>query len=208
VSTAPNAPAIYFESLDASRFAQPQYLEDLREWLRRKYRDTGIDLVVSVGEDALGFLADSHGEPWPDAQVLYFESGTISVDSRTLPQAGGMLLEDPTSDVLGVVKTILPDRRRMALVYGASAVEIRRYRGLAEEVRSAGFEPIELVGVCRRGAPSGRDRGDRPGAGCRRERERAVAISDLRADRVCRDRPHTHAGSQPSRLWCGRGVDA
>jgi signal transduction histidine kinase len=147
VSTAPNAPAIYFESLDASRFAQPQYLEDLREWLRRKYRDTGIDLVVSVGEDALGFLADSHGEPWPDAQVLYFESGTISVDSRTLPQAGGMLLEDPTSDVLGVVKTILPDRRRMALVYGASAVEIRRYRGLAEEVRSAGFEPIELVGV-------------------------------------------------------------
>jgi hypothetical protein len=39
VSTAAKPPAIYFESIDASRFGEPRYLENLLDWLSRKYRD-------------------------------------------------------------------------------------------------------------------------------------------------------------------------
>src|SRR5262245_15251902 len=60
VSNAPNPPAIYFESLDITRFQQKQYLADLRGWLSRKYKGTRIDLVVPVSEDALEFLVDAH----------------------------------------------------------------------------------------------------------------------------------------------------
>jgi signal transduction histidine kinase len=148
VATAGHAPAIYFESLDASRFEEPQYLEGLREWLGRKYAERRIDLVVPIGEDALGFLVASRGEPWPGAQVLYFESGSVRFDTRTtLPKAGGLLLEDHCSAAFDLFKTILPDTRRLALVYGASAIELARWRGYAEKVREANFEPIELVGM-------------------------------------------------------------
>jgi signal transduction histidine kinase len=144
----PGSPAVYFESLDASRFQQRQYREDLREWLRRRYRDTRIDIVVALAEDALGFLADAHGEPWPGARVLYAEVGSVSVDTRSaLPQAGGMLLEDHFLDALGVIKTILPATKRVALVYGASAIELTRFRDYREKVRTAGLEPIELAGM-------------------------------------------------------------
>ena len=108
--SAPDAPAIYFESLDASRFEHEQYLEDLRAWLRRKYADTRIDLVVAMSEDAVGFLADAQGEPWPTAQVLFLEAGSVRIDTRiTLPQAGGLLLEDHFADAVGVIKRILPE---------------------------------------------------------------------------------------------------
>src|SRR5215510_6981957 len=43
VAKAPNPPAIFFESLDASRFEEPEYLGNLREWLRRKYSARRID---------------------------------------------------------------------------------------------------------------------------------------------------------------------
>ncbi len=148
VAAAPNSPAIYLESLDALRFQEPQYLEDLREWLRRKYRNMRIDLVVPMGEDALGFLIDAHGEPWPAARMLYLEAGIIGFDTRSaLPQAGGLMLEDHFPDALGTIKTILPETRRVALVYGASGVEMKRWRGFAERVRQADLEAIELAGV-------------------------------------------------------------
>jgi signal transduction histidine kinase len=148
VSSASNTPAVYFEPLDASRFQERQYLEDLRDWLRSKYRHRRIDLVVPVGKEALGFLADMHVEPWSTARVLYFETEDVNVDPRrTLPQAGGMLLDDHFPAAVDVVKTILPNTRRVALVYGALARERSQWAGCAEKVRRAGLEPIELVGT-------------------------------------------------------------
>lgn len=148
VLRAPGAPAIYFESLDATRFEEKEYMDDVRDWLRRKYQGTRIDLVVSISEDALAFLADERGEPWPAAKVLYLEAGGVRVDTPTeLPQAGGLLLTDHTVDALGVVKTILPDTKRVAMLIGASALERLRWREFAGKVRMSGMEPIELAAL-------------------------------------------------------------
>jgi signal transduction histidine kinase len=148
VLAAPDAPVIYFETLDASRFEDARHLENVREWLRRKYRDTRIDLVAAISEDALAFLASAKGEPWPDAQIIYLESGNISIDVRNLlPQAGGMQLEDHLLDALRVIRQILPETRHIALLYGASSVELTRWRTFSERVRTAGLEPIELGGL-------------------------------------------------------------
>lgn len=145
---APDAPAIYFESLDSTRFQEKEYIDDVREWLARKYRGTRIDLVVPISEDALVFLADAHGEPWPTARILYLEAGGVRVDTPTvLPQAGGLLLTDHTADALAVVKTILPDTKRVALLIGASALEQLRWRSFADKVRMVGLEPIELAAL-------------------------------------------------------------
>jgi signal transduction histidine kinase len=145
--TASSPPAVYFESLDALRFEKTQYLANLRQWLRLKYGDKRVDLVVAVGEDALGFLADSHGELWGSAQVLYFESGSVNVDTRHMPRTGGMLLEDHFPAAMHVVKAVLPETTHVALMYGASAVEAGRWGSFAARVKQAGLDPVELVGV-------------------------------------------------------------
>jgi signal transduction histidine kinase len=148
VATAPAPAALFFESLDASRFEQKAYLDNLREWLRRKYTDRRVDLIIAIGDDALEFLAMSGGEPWPGVQVLFFENGSTDVDTRTrLPQAGGLLVQDHFSPNLEVLKTVLPGTSHLALVYGASAIERVRWSGYAARAKDAGLEPIELVGA-------------------------------------------------------------
>lgn len=145
---ASDSPAIYFESLDGSRFQDPQYAESLRYWLRGKYTGKRIDLVVALGEFALGFLIAARGEPWPDARVLYVDVGSVGFDTpKALPRAGGMLFENHFREALGAIKMVLPETRRVALVYGASAVELMRWRGFVETVRKAGLEPIELARI-------------------------------------------------------------
>jgi signal transduction histidine kinase len=146
VSGAPDSPAIYFEALDATRFQEQSYLQQLREWLTAKYRGKDIDLVVPLGEDALGFLVEAHGEPWPRAQVLYLEAGSVRYDTpRVLPQAGGMLIEDHSVEALRTIRTVLPQTKHVAMIHGASAIEAIRFRGFEEKIRQAGLDPIRLA---------------------------------------------------------------
>jgi signal transduction histidine kinase len=144
----PVSPAVYFEALDATRFQKADYLDGLSRWYRQKYAETRIDLIVAIGEDAVAFLARQ--QPWPGAQVLYFDVGSIGAAlTEALPRASGILLEDHFPAALGVIKRILPDTERVALVYGASAVERARFDGYPDRVRAAGLglEPVVMIGV-------------------------------------------------------------
>ena len=58
-----------------------------------------------------------------------------------------MLLTDHTVDALGVIKTILPDTKRVAMLIGASVIERLRWREFADKVRTSGLEPIELAAM-------------------------------------------------------------
>ena len=133
-------PALYFESIDTSRFTDAAYVDGLRDWLRQKYRDRSLDLIVPLAEDAVGFLATQKGEPWPDTPILFIEVGGVGYDlDRDLPNAAGLILEDHFPAALRVVKQILPETERVALIYGASAVEQNRFGGFADRVRSSGL---------------------------------------------------------------------
>jgi signal transduction histidine kinase len=143
-------PILYFETLDAVRFPEPAHLERFRTWLRDKYRDRRIDLVVPIGEDAVYFLASQRGEPWPDVPVLYTEAGGLTHDvSEQLPLATGFVFEDHFPAALGVIKAILPDTQHVVMVYGASQVERQRAGGFADKVRASnlGLEASDLVGL-------------------------------------------------------------
>src|SRR5262245_58021969 len=147
LQTAPESPAVYFESVDSLRFQEPQYLDNVREWLRHKYESRAIDLIVPIGEPVVQFLADGHGEPWPTAQVLYLEVASMSVETRTaLPHTGGLLLEEHFGAAMATIKSVLPATKRVALVYGASNVERSRFSGYANKVRAADLDPLELIG--------------------------------------------------------------
>lgn len=142
----PNPPALYIEGFDVSRFTSPTYAADFRGWLARKYSDRPLDLIIAIGEDAVGFLAEARGQPWPDTPVLFIETGVRYDLARDLPKAAGIILESHFRSALGVVKRVLPDTQRVVLIYGASDVEHRRFSGFADEVRAAGLglEPMSL----------------------------------------------------------------
>ena len=53
----PNPPALFLESLDASRFEEPSYRDDLRRWLARKYAGRTLDVIVPLSRPALTVVA-------------------------------------------------------------------------------------------------------------------------------------------------------
>lgn len=144
VLQAGEAPAVSFEYLDLLRFEVPETADELRQWLRTKYRSTRVDVVVAIGEECLRFLGADGGNPWPDAAVIYVEAGSLSSGVPVLPGSTGLLLEDAFPEALEVVKRVLPGTRQVVLVAGNAAIEEARFGGFGDKVRRAGLEPLVL----------------------------------------------------------------
>jgi signal transduction histidine kinase len=150
IQTAAPDVAVYVEPMDAARFAGPGYADDARAWLRRKYRDTRLDLLLVIGQDVVQFLAEGRGDPWPGVPLFYFESGALTIDISTmLPGATGLVLENVLPSALGIIMNALPGTRRIAIVYGASPSERERFGPFRDTIRrlSPQLEVIDLGGL-------------------------------------------------------------
>jgi signal transduction histidine kinase len=141
---------VYQEFLDSPRFENADYIHGIRDWLRKKYYARRLDLLVVIGQDAVDFLSRGRGEPWPGVPVVYADIGALTIDiSQTLPGATGVVFEDTLRPALGVIKTILPGTKRVALIYGASPLEQSRFSGWAARVREIdpNLEAMDLGGL-------------------------------------------------------------
>jgi len=60
----------YSEALDINRFSAPHYRLALYEFLRHRYQDREIDLIIAVGESASQFAAQYGAQLFPEAPVV------------------------------------------------------------------------------------------------------------------------------------------
>ena len=150
LQAAPNPPTLYFEPLDQSRFEGQDYLEGLRDWLRRKYHGKRIDLVVPLGKQAVTFLAQKGGNPWPDVPMIFFDLGIFGIEApkELPPNTAGVLFEDHFAAALGIIKVVLPDTRHVVIAHGLSELERTRAADRAGIVRAVklDLDPILWAG--------------------------------------------------------------
>ena len=114
-STAPIA--TYSEMLDFGRFNGPQYEEHLRIYLREKYRDKSIDVIVVYGSAALEFLLPLRAEMWATVPVVFVVAGESSVARLNLPpEITGTILQLTFRNVVRAARTLVPNLKQIALV--------------------------------------------------------------------------------------------
>jgi hypothetical protein len=70
--------AVYSENLDLVRSSGPRHEEILKTYLREKYRDRPVGVIVTIGPAALTFMLRARPELWPDVPAIF-----ASVDPET-----------------------------------------------------------------------------------------------------------------------------
>jgi|SRR5579871_2918328 len=142
------APILYYEYLDTVRFEESDRRARQRAILKEKYRDRPLDLVVAIAPSAVAFVNESRDELWPGIPVLLTSySGPIPQAMAARPKSAGVMFEWGFDRSLVVMKSVVPDMARVAIVGGGGEVErIRQSRNI-RAVLDAGLEAIELVGL-------------------------------------------------------------
>jgi signal transduction histidine kinase len=149
LATWPLPPTLYREFYDQVRFGDRKgYARDYIEWLHHKFRDTRLDLIIATEQQTLQLRADYEGNPWHGLPVLYGTVGHLTIDiTTTHPTASGVVMENYTFLTLDAIRRVFPKVKRVAVVSGASAAIRERIAWVSEQIRSQGFEVINLGGL-------------------------------------------------------------
>lgn len=128
---------IFDEFLDVPRFATPEHLLTMESYLKDKYARRPPTVLVSAGEEALGFLLDHRGDLFPEVPLVYAAVARSALKEHDpLPSdVVGVPLE---FDFAGTVTQALrwhPRVRHLWIVTGASEWDRRNEARLRRESR-------------------------------------------------------------------------
>jgi signal transduction histidine kinase len=129
----------YLESLDLISKPGRPTIEEIREWLVKKYGDQKIDVVVAIGPDAVRFFANRTqsmflGPPIVICGTSADQAGNPTLDSRFT----GTWTKRDAAKTVGAALKIFPETRGVAVVAGTSSFDRLAGSLTKEELRSFG----------------------------------------------------------------------
>ena len=122
------------EFLDVSRFSGETQQEHQRDFLREKYHDYPLDLIIAVSGPAGAFLMKYRASLFTGAPVVYLTwQGETPPGNLADPKVAGISTPGSADATLRLALDLQPGTRRIAVVTGNS----KRDQVLTEEVRKA-----------------------------------------------------------------------
>jgi len=114
---------LYAESLDVARFDAERYHKILAAYLREKYADRKIDLIIPVLPQAARFILSHRMDLFPDTPVVYFLVDERSLDGLVpSPNVTGIHIRQPWKDTLELALAVHPETQRIAVIAGSDVL--------------------------------------------------------------------------------------
>ena len=121
---------LYVETLDSHRFGTEPLAGHARRYLREKYADKNITVVVAVYNSALAFVLDEHDPFLPNVPVAALLTGL----PRSLPdRVAAIFVGDVVGESVSVALKLNPNAQHVAVITGAPGAQAD---GSDDEVRS------------------------------------------------------------------------
>ena len=118
----PEVPTDYFtEYLESDLFPGEEASLAFKDYLRRKYQDRTIDVVIAMTDTSLRFILDHRAELFPDVPIVFF--GLAGPDETTRNAGGGITgvrTGVASAETLKLALTLHPSTQRVFVVAVAS----------------------------------------------------------------------------------------
>ena len=117
----------YTEYIDVGRFSTPDHESALREFLRRKYADRALDVVIAEGEAPFLFVARHGSEVFPGVPVVF---SAEEPSARRVPNTTGVVFSVDMKATLDIALELQPQVSQVFVIRGASTFD-RFYEDIA-----------------------------------------------------------------------------
>ncbi|MFM9114961.1 MAG: hypothetical protein ACKOU6_02215 [Planctomycetota bacterium] len=138
------------EALDMARFNRAGYLDELRGWIKTKYRGFEPEVIVALGEASLDFAVSLRTELWPDVEIVFGAIPESVMERRVIPPkcTGVVHYDFRMAETIRVAQQLFPTTKRLAFIAG----DVQREpfnQAVYEEFRqlSQRYETIDLTNL-------------------------------------------------------------
>jgi len=131
---------IYSEHLDLLRFVDAPHQENLAAYLRAKYADRRIDLIVVIGSSAFNFITERGEATFPGVPIVFTSVGIMRIEERPLRRTvTGIAVKRDYGDTIDVILRLQPDTTEIVIPVGATSLEKTWTMEIRDSLKS--FEP-------------------------------------------------------------------
>jgi PAS domain S-box-containing protein len=117
---------IYRETLDLSRFGNPEYLLKLRDHLQVKYASTRIDMLIAALGPSLDFLLEHGASIFAETPIVFCGLDRTELANRALPaHVTGVLMKRQFRPTLELALRLHPETRQVVFISGTSSFDVR-----------------------------------------------------------------------------------
>src|SRR5262245_24296606 len=120
--------AIYAETLDLIRSSSSRYKEILTTYLREKYRDIPIGVIVAPGTAALAFMLPARAEIWPEVPAIFVANPAAAAEAKNIPGVTGMVRRQPLQASANTAQALIPSLKSIAVVGDVPRQDYQRAR--------------------------------------------------------------------------------
>jgi signal transduction histidine kinase len=143
----PRGVVYHIEHLASFRFREPGFRARLGEWLRSKYRDVPIDLILAQGGEGVLFAHENRAA-WPGVPVVFFDVAPPIHSLPRIDHSTGVAFWPDVPGNVRLARQLLPGTRTIALIAGASPIERTACAIVGRVVReTGGVAVLELCGL-------------------------------------------------------------
>jgi hypothetical protein len=105
---------VYAENLDLIRSPGPRYEAIIKAFLREKYRDRPLGVIVAMGSSALSLMLRLRAELWPEVPAIFV--GRIPPEVQIPPRVTGLVRQQTLRSSANIARMLMPGLKRIALV--------------------------------------------------------------------------------------------
>jgi signal transduction histidine kinase len=117
---------VYNETMDQSRFGSNNYQLLLRDFLRAKYSDKKIDVVIAILAPSLDFLLNYGAVIFPGTPIVFCGIDKTELGNRLLPpHVRGILVKREFAPTIEIALGLHPKTERAVVVAGTSDFDTR-----------------------------------------------------------------------------------
>lgn len=127
-------------------FSSP-YREILRDTYRYKFSDRKFDLIVTTDDNALELVRENHESLFMNAPVIFVGVNNFSIETEIdRSRIAGIFETEAAHETVGAILRLLPDTKRILLIYDDTETGKFRYESMAKLVRDFPSVAFEHVG--------------------------------------------------------------
>ena len=123
----------YAEYFDFVRFPRPEYENEFLDFLRLKYADKRIDLLILIGDVVIDFVSRNRNVLFRGTPAVFY---TLTPPASRFANSTGLTNPLHFSGSLDLAFALQPDLTRVYVVSGAGALDRRNENQAREEFRS------------------------------------------------------------------------
>jgi PAS domain S-box-containing protein len=130
----------YSEYLDSDRFAE----ERLRDYLRQKYGDHRIDVIITLARPTLNFLLKYRSDLFPQTPIVFHAGSHADLIKRDEANGIPVMVDRPYRNTVDLALKLHPGTKQVLLIAGLPGHEKRLEAEVREELKEFEGGSVEI----------------------------------------------------------------